>query len=165
MLFRSEKRLNFTQYILFALLIVVISVPVIGGWWASRNLPIVSTIKIDGLAIVGESAVCPGEPLVWGYHFHAEGSGTLVRDRTLWEMTPPRTKIFSTREYFILDGPIEQDLIETWHVPHTYRNPETDAMEPLPPGHYKRILSISSPSRSTVTAIDSAEFEILGDCN
>src|SRR5690606_21481281 len=99
------------------------------------------------------------------YEFHATGAGILVRDWTLWKTTPPpRTLIYSTARRFILDGPIDQSLIETWHIPRTYFDYESDSQTPLPPGEYKRYLSISSPSRSTVVAIGSVSFTIK-DCS
>lgn len=158
-----RKQIRRVNMVLILVLAVLIIGPATVTWAVSRQYPSISTISIDNLRITGETALCPGEPLTWQYNFHAAGSGVLVRDKTLWSQVPPKTKIFSTREYFILEDAIDQDLVETWHVPVMFINPETDETEPLPPGQYKRVLAISSPSRSTVIAIASVEFEIR-DC-
>jgi hypothetical protein len=158
---RQIKRINI---MLLIVLVVLIVGPTLITWWAARQYPAISTISITDLAVSGKTELCPGEPLVWTYDFHAAGAGTLVRDKTLWSVEPPRTKIFSTREYFILEGQIDQHLTESWHIPATYINPETDMREPLPPGEYKRLLSISSPSRSTVVAIASVYFTVKEGC-
>jgi hypothetical protein len=158
---RQIRRVNL---ILLVVLAVLIGGPAIVTWAIARQYPSISTISIDNLHITGRALLCPGEPLIWQYNFHAAGSGVLVRDKTLWSITPPKTKIFSSREYFILENAIDQDLTETWYVPTSYTNPETALPEPLPPGVYRRVLAISSPSRSTVIAIASVEFEVLADC-
>lgn len=159
---RQIKRLNVLLLVVFA---AILAIPAIGSWWISRQIPTVNTVEIDNVRIESAAALCPGEPLVVSYDFHAKGAGILVRDWTLWRTDPPpRTLIYSTARRFILDGPIDQHLIETWHIPHTYLNYETEKREPIPPGGYRRYLAISSPSRSSVVAIIAVNFEIKGDC-
>jgi hypothetical protein len=159
-----ERRINYTQKILVALLLIVIIVPFLASWWIARQYPAISTVTFDNLQVVGESALCPGQPLIISYDFHAGGSGVLVRDATVWRLVPPRTIIFSTSRRFILDGPIEQHLNEAWHIPVHYLNPETDKVELIPPGDYKRIVAISSPSASRIVAIGSVNFSIKEGC-
>lgn len=159
-----ERRFTFVQTVLIVLLVVVIAVPFIASWWLSRTLPVVSTVKIENLHVLGKQALCPGDPLVTAYDFRAEGAGVLIRDATVWNVEPPKTMIFSTSRRFILDGPIEQRLTETYYIPRTYINYETGREEILPPGAYRRYFAISSPSRSTVIAIGGVEFSIKSDC-
>lgn len=159
-----EKRLNVLQWVVVILLVVVIAVPGLVTWWISRNLPVVDVVKIENLQIVGKTELCKGDPLIVEYDFHAKGKGVLVRDFTLWDIEPPRTLIFSMSRRFILDGPIDQHLREAWHIPDTYLNYETEEMEPLAPGAYRRFLAISSPSRSTVIDIASVDFVLRDDC-
>lgn len=159
-----EKRLNILQWVIVALLVIVIAVPPVAIWWLSRQLPVVNTVQIDNMQMHSPVALCPGDPLIVSYNFHAQGAGVLVRDWTLWSTTPPKTVIFSTSRRFILDGPIDQHLTETWHIPPTYLNFETEHQEPLPPGNYRRFLAISSPSRSSVIDIDWMDFVIKANC-
>lgn len=160
-----EKRLNVLQYVVIALLVVVIVVPFVWTWWLTSQLPIVSTVSIDNVQLLGSRALCPGDPLTYQYAFHAQGSGVLIRDRVLWRLDPPpKTMVFSVSRRFILSEPIDQELIESWHVPASYLNPETDVQEPLPPGNYRLIFAISSPSRSTVVTIAFVDFIVLSDC-
>lgn len=149
---------------ILVLAFLILVIPAVGAWWIARQVPVVNTVSIDGMRVVGESALCPGDPLIVEYNFHAKGAGVLVRDWTSWLVTPPKTMIFSTSRRFILDGPIDQHLRETWHVPSLFLNHETEKMEPLPPGAYKRYLAISSPSRSSVVGIGSVEYSIREDC-
>lgn len=154
------KRVNIGILILALFLV---GVPAVGSWWIARQLPAVSTVTIDNVTVVGATALCPGEPLIVEYDFHATGSGVLVRDSATWLVTPPKTMIYSTSRRFILDGPIDQHLRETWHVPASYLNYETEEIESLPSGSYRRHFAISSPSRSSVVAIASVEFTVK-DC-
>lgn len=156
-----ERNIILTQRILAALLVFVVVVPFLASWWIREQYPSIDEIDIKNLTMVGKTNLCVGDPIVWEYDFSAAGEGTLVRDRTLWSVTPPRTMIYSEREFFILPGAISQHLQETWYVPETYRNPATAKHEPIPPGTYKRLLSISSPTRSTMIAIDSVDFTIV----
>lgn len=159
---RQIKRINIGLLVVLAILTIG---PGAISWWIARQLPVVNTVSIDNVQVIGETELCPGEALKFSYDFHAKGAGVLVRDLTTWRKTPPKTIIFSASRRFILDGPIDQHLIEAWHVPVTYHNYETDKQEPIPPGEYRRYLAISSPSRSTVVAITSIEFSIRSDCN
>lgn len=157
---RQIKRINILLLIMLAVLILG---PATVSWWVARQLPVVNTLDIEGMQIEGFTTFCPNDPLVTIYDFHATGAGVLVRDYTLWNIEPPRTLIYSTSRRFILDGPVDQHLRETWHVPANYLNYETERMEPLPPGRYRRYMAISSPSRSTVIDIGFVDFEIM-DC-
>jgi hypothetical protein len=159
---RQIRRINVFLLVVLAILIIG---PAAVTWWIQRQLPIVNVVSIDNVQVIGETALCPGDVLKFSYDFHAKGAGVLVRDLTTWRKTPPKTVIFSTSRRFILDGPIDQHLIEAWHIPSTFHDYETDRDEPIPPGDYRRYLAISSPSRSTVVAITSVEFSIREDCN
>lgn len=143
--------------------LILVAVPTIGSWWVTRQLPIVNTVDIDNVRVVGASELCPGQPLVYAYSFHAAGSGVLVRDRVIWRVTPPRTLVYSTSRRFILSEPIDQELTEAWHIPTTYINPETDSEEVLPAADYRMIFAISSPTRSTVVDIESLQFVVRED--
>jgi hypothetical protein len=158
---RQIKRINIMLLIVLAALVLG---PAFAGWWVARQLPVVSLVEIDNMQTVGNTALCPGEKLIITYDFHAKGAGVLVRDWTTWSMEPPRTMIYSEWRRFILDGPIDQHLTETWHIPLTYLDYETEQAVPLPPGQYRRYLAVSSPSRSTVVAITSVSFSIREDC-
>lgn len=158
---KEIKRLNLILLLVF---VVILAVPAIGAWWVSRQLPVVNTVDIENVNIVGESILCPGQPLITSYDFHAQGAGVLIRDWTLYNIDPPRTLIYSMSRRFILDGPVDQHLRETWHVPPTYLNYETENFEPLPPGKYRRFMAISSPSRSSVIDIVHVDFTISEEC-
>lgn len=159
-----EKRLNIVQWVIVILLITVILVPIILGWWLRQQYPSISTVTIDNVQLVSKGELCPGDALVFSYDFHAAGSGVLIRDATVRVVEPPRTIIFSTSRRIILDGPIDQTVIEAWHIPDTYLEPQTDTTMDILPGKYIRLFAVSSPSRSTVIAIGSVEFYVRPDC-
>ena len=162
---RLESRLNVLQYVVIALLAVVIVVPFVWTWWITRQLPVVSTVSIDNVHLLSPAELCPGEPVIYAYSFHAQGTGVLIRDRVLWRLDPPpKTMVFSTSRRFIITEPIDQELTEAWHVPSSYLSPETDDFESLPPGNYRMIFAISSPSRSTVVAIGSVDIAVKEGC-
>lgn len=162
---RLERRLNLTQYILIALLVVVIFVPIFFTWWIDQRTPFIKALEIENPRIIGDSALCPGDLILIEYDFHARGAGVLVRDRTLWRINPPppKTLVFSVSRRFILTEAIDQHLVEGWHIPTEYVNPENDSTEPLPPGEYALFMAISSPSRSTAISINSVHFTVK-DC-
>lgn len=160
-----EKRLNILQYVIVVLLTVVIVVPFVWTWWLTRQLPVVNTVSIDNVRLLSPSELCPGDAAIYAYSFHAKGAGVLIRDRVLWRLDPPpKTMVFSASRRFIITEPIDQELTEAWRVPVTYVNPETDASELLPPGNYRLIFAISSPSRSTVVSIAAVEFVVKEGC-
>lgn len=145
---------------IIVLAVVLLAVPAIGTWWVQRQLPVVNTVEVENMRMISPPELCAGDQLIIEYDFHAQGAGVLIRDFSLWLTTPPKTMIYSTSRRFILDGPTDQHLREAWTIPATFFNYETESNEPIPPGAYRRYMAISSPSRSTVIAIASVEFEI-----
>jgi hypothetical protein len=158
---REIRRVNIALLLVFAALLAG---PAIATWWLSQQYPSVSTVDIDQLTIVENAELCPGDPLIYRYDFHALGAGVLVRDRTIWQVTPPKTVIFSDARRFILTDAINQSLTEAWHIPVSYLNPATDEVDHLAPGAYQLLYSISSPSKSSIVDIESTNFTIRADC-
>jgi hypothetical protein len=159
---RQVRRVN---ALLLLVLAALVGGPLFLTWWLERDIPTVGNVSIEEPRVLGRAELCYGDPLVYAYTFRAEGSGVLVRDAVIWRVTPPpMTVIYSTSQRLIITEPIDQDLSETWHVPHTFLNPDTDLEEELPPGNYRLIFAVSSTSRSAVLSIASVEFSILTDC-
>jgi len=159
-----ERRSNFIQWFLIALMVVVIAVPVVGAFWLARINEEIGGVAIDNARVIGESALCPGEKLIIVYDFHADGAGKLIEDGTAWRESPPKTVVYSVSGPFLLEGTIDQEVTLAWQVPTTYVNPATGIDEPLPPGVYRRLFSVSSASRSAVFAMAGVDFSIREDC-
>lgn len=159
---RQIKRTN--RFVLFILLAMIVG-PVAFSAWFARQYPSINSIAISDMRTTGDTDLCPGDALTITYNFDAEGAGVLVRDATTWNVTPPKTLIFSTSRRFILDGPVAEHVIETWHVPTFYRDPETDTDAPLPPGAYRRYVAIAAARPAGVVAIAYVDFTIREDCH
>ncbi len=151
---RREVRLtNRVALITLALLIIIPAILTYRGG-----------VRVSNLRAVGSTVLCPGDKLEVMYTLRASGAGVLVRDWTTWSIDPPSTKIFSTAERFIVEEKLEQHIKHAWSVPGQYLNAETDEMEPMPAGKYRRILAVSSPSRSSAMSKAGVDFEILPGC-
>lgn len=159
-----RRQIRWVNIVLLFVLAALVIGPLAVGYWVTKQYPYVSTIGMKNMTVLGESALCPGDLLTVAFDFHTEGSGVLVRDDTTRLLEPPKTIIFSDWHRFILEGPMDERIVDGWHVPATYLNPETDRIEPIPVGDYRRTLSISSPSRSTIVAIGGVDFSIKEDC-
>lgn len=159
-----RRQIKFNNRIILLVFIAVVVGPVLFSLWFARQYPSIDAIVIRDMHSIGETALCPGDPLVIAYDFQAEGAGVLVRDATAWTVTPPRTLIFSTSRRFILDGPVSEHVVETWHVPTSYRDPETDMDAPLPAGAYRRYVAVAAVRPAGVVAIAYADFTIRADC-
>ena len=158
-----EKRAALIQAVLLGLLFVVIMLPITLLAWYQFRVQIVHSVRISDAQIVGPRAVCPGEQLVIEFQFIAAGAGILDQDATMWRMTPPATVIDSESTRFILATDIDRLMTATWTVPETYIEETTGLDVTLPPGDYKRILAISSPSTAGVFTTASVDFSIK-DC-
>lgn len=155
-----RKQIRRVNILLIAIFLIVLAIPLFVTWWVGRAYPSISTIEIENVQVIGPTDLCPGEVLTFAYDFHASGSGVLIRDATARYVEPPKTVIFSNSRRFIQDGPIDEHVIEAWHVPATYLDPETDEAAPVPVGRYYRHFAVSSPSRSTVIAIATVPFTV-----
>ncbi len=153
---KLRREVRFTNRIAMFSLALLIILPIAYSMW--------SDVRVSNLHIVGDSTLCPGEKLEIEYYLSVNSASILVRDWTTWSIDPPLTKLFSTAERFIVESELDQRIKRTWRVPEEFLNTETDEIEPMPPGKYRRILAVSSPSRSSSISIAAIDFEILGEC-
>lgn len=159
-----HRQVKIINLVVLAILIAVVIGPFLFQRWFAQQYPAIDTIAIRDVRVVGETALCPGDTLTMTYRFEASGTGVLVRDATVWNVTPPKTMIFSNNRRFILDGATREAITETWTVPQSYLNTETDQQEPLPPGEYRRYVGIAALRPTGVVAIGYATFAVRGDC-
>ena len=160
---RAEARARFTQWILIAILAILVGTWVWGVIYAYRQ-PMIRQVAIENERIVGESELCPGDKLLIRFDFEADSAGKLVQDDTLWLVTPPRRLIASTTRAFLMDSAMTQELTEAWVIPQMYVDLATAEVVPLPAGTYKRLFAISSPARASVFDVGSVNFTIREGC-
>lgn len=158
------QRLKKQQRVMLFLFILVVTMPILYKVWEESNISIVKVVEMDPPVILGSSDLCAGDKLTFSYNLHIRGTGVLIRDLTVWKVNPPKTVVFSDALRFIVDAPIDQELIESYAIPYFYRNRETSNLEKLPPGKYRRLIAISSPANYKVVAIEGVDFTIREDC-
>lgn len=158
---RQIKAINVVVLLVLAMVLIG---PFVFQQWFSRQYPTIDEIAIEGMQIAGNAQLCPGDTLTVTYLLNAKGTGVLVRDATVWNVTPPKTVIFSNSRRFITDGATREQVAETWHVPDGYLNTETDLLEPLLPGAYRRYVAIAALRPSGVVTINYVDFTIREDC-
>lgn len=155
----EKPKWDFTRWTLLAILVIIV-----GTWILLFLLNLfgkeIKNIEISNVRIVGPSALCPGEKLTIAFNLHADGTGKLVEDGTIWIEVPPKTVIYSETKPLLVDGLLEQEQTIAWLVPETYINPADLAELPLPAGEYKRIFAISSATDEDVFALDRVTFSI-----
>lgn len=149
---QGQNRAQIINYLSSILLLLVLTWAAL-SWWNSR-------VTISDVRVVGESALCPGDLLIVAYNFHVNGAGKLVHDATLWNLDPPKTLVYSTSEPFLLEGPTDQEVIEAWPVPQRFMDRSIAQVVSLPPGEYRRMFAISSPSRSSMFAMEGVNFSV-----
>jgi hypothetical protein len=155
-----EQRLARTQNTLILLFLFIVILPFFWKIVHNAQITFVKEVDIVNLKTVGDTTLCPGEKLVFTYDLKIRGAGVLVRDLTVWRTDPPKTIIYSSERRFILNSAVEQKLKEAWLVPKTFINYDTAEVEDLPPGNYVRLMSISSPTLSTVIDTDEVAFTV-----
>lgn len=159
-----ERRSRFIQWFLVALLVVVIAVPIVGALWLSQVQSEVSSVNIDSIRVVGHGDLCPGERLFWSYDLIAAGSGLLEIDGTTYKAQPPSTVVFSNPNRMVMSDGILERVVDFWEVPLTHIDQETGESVPFPTGEFRRLIAVSSPTRSSVFATDRISFTVRSDC-
>lgn len=162
---RIERRINYTQSLLAALLLVVIAVPFAFSWWYSETSDAIRDVSLTEMSIVSNTALCPGEILTTRHRFAAKGTGILIADATTWRITPPMTIVLSEARRFIVEGDSSRIVYRSYVIPATYTDERTLQQVPLEPGRYKRIISVSSESSGGIFSAQSVEFTVRGDCS
>lgn len=158
---RLIKRFNI---IIAIIVVIILAGGGIIGWIIDRQVPAVSSVQIDNIRLLSPPALCPGEPVIVAYDLSTIGIGPLIRDQTLWQVTPPRVIVYSEFRRLVVNNTPDRRLIEVWRVPESYLNYETGDFEKLMPGQYRYDLSISSPSRSTAVDVEGVEFTLKERC-
>ncbi len=154
---KLRREVRFTNRIAMTALAFLIIIPIVYSYW--------SGIRVSNLHAVSGTVLCPGQKLEVEYDLHVNDTAILVRDWTTYSLDPiPSTKIFSTEERFIVESESKQRIKRAWKVPEKYYNPETDEIEPMAPGMYRRILAVSSASGGSSLSTAGIDFEILGEC-
>lgn len=159
----DERRARLIQLMLIVILLILIGTWIWGAIYSLRQ-PNIRRVTIGNAQVVGTSDLCPGELLFVQFDFHADGAGDLVEKSTIWSDTPPKTLVYSESQEFLLDDTLDQPETRAWDVPQTYRDNATGQVVPLAAGEYRRLFSVSSPSRSTVFAMGSVEFSVRENC-
>jgi len=161
---RAAARARLMQGLLVILMLILTMLWLWGFIWA-YNQPRIRNMEIRDAHIVGADAVCPGDRLIIAYDFHAEGSGLLEVDSSLWAVDPPpRTIIYSASRRFVMAETIDQEIVEAWTVPSHYVDFATGDEVTLAPGTYRRDIAVSAPVRGSVLTTASVAFTIRKDC-
>lgn len=159
-----EERLENTQRTLVALFLFLVILPFFWGLVKDAQNSIIKRIEITNMELITPSEVCPGDKLVFTYDLKVRGEGKLILDMTVWRVEPPKTIIFSDNRRFILGSALEHSLQETWLVPNSFFNYDIGEVEEIPPGLYRRYISISSPSLSNIQDTHYVDFTVREDC-
>jgi hypothetical protein len=158
-----ERRAVLVQSAIAIVLCMIVLFIVVSALWESRQ-PRIASISLTDVQAVGETNLCPGEALRIRYGVRIAGAGVLDSDATIWKLEPPYTIVSSFPQRIVVDGAVDQQVEEVWIIPDEYVNPRTGLSEPLPPGEYRRNISLSSVDRDRVSAIGSVLFVIAADC-
>lgn len=159
------RRGQLIQYIL-AFLLLVLLVWALVNWWSTRDEPAIRDLEITTVEVVSPTSLCPSDTLMVKISVHIEGEGNIELDTTVQQETPAKTVIFSNPLRFSVIGPIDQEYYVPWRVPERYRNFETGTMEPIDPGSYFRIITLSAQGyRYTFSDLETIKFSIKEDCN
>ena len=161
---KEERRARVMQWLIVAIFLIIVGTWIWGVVYTYQQ-PRIRNMQISNARVEGASAICPGDRLTVAYNFHAEGSGLLEVDSSLWSISPPpRTIIYSASRRFVMAETIDQQILEAWAVPQSYTDFATGDQTPLAPGSYRRDLAISAPRTGSEIATASFQFEIREDC-
>lgn len=159
------KRLNNNNRNIILIIILSVVFSIFYREWKESKLFKVEYVEMNNLHVLSKSTeLCHGDKLSFGYDLHIAGDGILIRDLTVWRVDPPQTIIYSEFRRSIINEETDQHHIETFKIPHSYHNYETDEWEPIPPGRYERRFSISSPSNLEAFTKASIPFTIKEKC-
>lgn len=157
---RFISKAKTTNRMLLIAIALVVLVPLLYNIYLDSKINFVKQVDIKDLTVLSGTDLCIGDTLTFAYTLHARGSGVLALDLTLWRVDPPKTVIYSKSERFIIDEPVEQRSVESWRVSSFYKNREKDMLDFIPPGNYRRIIAISSPTNYKIVDIESIDFTI-----
>lgn len=150
---------NYTLWLLIVILAIIVGTYIWGIVRAIRT-PTIRDVQISNVRVEGPTALCPGELLTIAYDLRADGTGKLVEDAAIWIEVPPKTVIYSITRPFLVDGLVDQRETIAWEIPKTYINPADLKETPLPPGPYRRIFSVGSPTDDDDFALDRVDFSV-----
>jgi hypothetical protein len=150
---KSELALRVLMWTVAALLMYALLGPFIITEWVKRTGNVLERINLTNPVIVGPSALCPGDMMIVRFDFDSLGEGVLEENTTWFKVEPPMTLILSEPKVLIVPHNFSRETYRAWEVPKTHINERTGREEPIPPGEYLRMYSLSSPNRSTIFGV------------
>lgn len=159
-----ERRLTFLMYGVLVSFVLILAFPFAYGRYLSSTGTIITELEVRNMKVIGSSNLCPGDPLLVQFDFIGKGSGLIIEDATWYKMTPPMTIIPSESVRFILPEDFSRPVRRFWRIPLTYLDEATGKATPLEAGRYRRIYTLSSPTRREAGDIDVIDFTIRDDC-
>ena len=139
---------------------------ILGPWVVAqlpaRPLPVV--VQVEGLTVVGNAELCPGNVLTYSYQLVADSAGIIEIDTSAVRVDAVHFMVPSAPSRIVIDGPMRVPMTERWVVPEFARDPRTGEFLQWQPGNYLRTLSISTPGQSTTPAIAAVPFSIRANC-
>lgn len=127
--------------------------------------PARALMEYGAIEVLSDTALCPGDTLVYRPTLHVNGPGVFTIDTTVFRVTPPATLVFSEAPLrAIFAGPTVFESTRRLPIPAGWRDPDTGELHAWEPGQYELRRAISTTSRSTEPSVISIPFSIRLDC-
>jgi hypothetical protein len=163
---QSARRVQLINYVLAALLLVVIVWAMYAGWRNSQQEKIESITLVPGsVRVDGPTALCPGDTFAVTYALEIDGVGVLITDDSLKYAN--HTVKFSTSRREIIDQSGTRTYEDSWVIP-AKPDMTINGKEEWVPGLYVRFVSIAASniyvSRYTDPVWFQTQFMIKEGC-
>lgn len=163
---RSEKRVQAINYILAALLIIVLLWALYAAWLTSKQEKITTINLVEGSQkVLGPTSLCPGDNMTIHFALNIQGTGVVVIDDSVEYANIPVKFSEAKRDY--IPTSVKRTYELAWTIPPV---PEMTAngRNDWAPGLYIRYITIAASnayvSRYTEPASFRIPFTIKKDC-
>lgn len=163
---RSEKRVQYINYVLAFLLVVTLVWAMYAAWRSGQQEKLESiTLVENSVKVLGPTALCPGDTMTIRYVLDIKGTGIIITDDTVQYAN--RTVKFSDALRDYIPGDVKRTYEAAWLIPE---HPEMTANgeDTWRPGLHIRYITVAAAnayvSRYTNPASFKVEFMMRSDC-
>ena len=157
---------DYRAMIIIAVVVVfVVNGGLVGwGYWLSVHA---GRVQLSGLKVIGLTALCPGELLVYDYLMHVTRPATINLNTTIERVEPALKDInpvtFTSSQQFSVYSETTMKLRRNVYFGETYTDPATGKDSQWLPGEYQQRTTASVIGRSEFSEIV-VSFSVRQDC-
>jgi hypothetical protein len=155
---RSERRVQYINYVLALLLVVTLAWAMYAAWRSGQQEKIESIALVpSSMKVLGPTALCPGDTMTIRYTLDIKGTGIIITDDTVQYAN--RTVKFSEALRDYIPGDMKRTYESAWTIPE-HPAMTANGNDAWHPGLYMRYITVAASNAYISRYTEPASFKV-----